>query len=59
MGWDLNPAKTALGLAPTLLIKITHLVSGLIEVQILHVSTQKEINKRQSDREKICERHRA
>ena len=40
--WDLNPV----------LIRITHLVPGLIEVQVLCVSVQKEFSK-QSDREEI------
>ena len=33
-----------------LLIKITHGVSGLTEVQVLYVSVQKEFSERQSDR---------
>ena len=42
--------KLRLGLEPTLLIGITHLVSGFNEAQILDVSSQKEFSERQSDR---------
>ena len=44
--WDLNPAKTH-----SLPTKITHLVSGLNEAQVLCLSAQKEFSKRQSDRQ--------
>jgi len=49
--WDSNPAK-ALPETQThdLLIKITHLVFGLTEDQVLCVSWQKEFSGRQSDR---------
>ena len=40
--WVLNPW--------CLLIKITHLLSGLTAVQVLHVSVQKGFSERQSDR---------
>ena len=43
--WDSNPAKTH-----GLLIEITHLFSGLNEVQVLDVSSQKKFSERQSDR---------
>ena len=33
-----------------LLIEIRHLVSGLIETQVLNISLQKEFSERQSDR---------
>ena len=46
-------------------MRITHLVSGLTEVQGLCVSAQKEFSKRQSDRQErvllrwdMCERHK-
>ena len=42
--WDLNPR---------FLIRITHQVSGLTEVQVLPASEQKEFSERQSDREEI------
>ena len=35
------------------LIKITYLVSGLTEVQVLYVSAQKEFSKRQNDRQEV------
>ena len=47
-------SKARLRLEPTVfLIKITHLVSGLAEVQVLSVSAQKEFSERQSDRQEI------
>ena len=46
--WDLNPGKTH-GL-PT---KITHLISGLSEAQVLDVSSQKEFLERQTDRQEV------
>ena len=46
--WDSNPAKT-LGLPA----KITHLISGLNEAQVLCVSVQKEFSKRQSGSHKV------
>ena len=45
--------KPSLGLKPMVLIRITHPVSGLTEVQFLHVSTQKELSERQSDQQEI------
>ena len=42
--WDLNS---------WFLIRITQLVSGLTEVQVLHASVQKEFSKRHSDRQEI------
>lgn len=50
-GWDSNPAKTLLGTwTHDLLIRITHPMSGLTEVQVLCVSAQKEFSERQGDR---------
>ena len=49
---DSNPAKTLLGiLTHSLFIRITHLVCGLSEAQVLCVSAQKEFSKRQSERQ--------
>ena len=45
--------KLRLGLEPSLLTKITHLVSGLNEPQAVYVSVQKEFSKRQSDRQEV------
>ena len=42
--WDLNPMFS---------IRITHPVSGVTEVQVLHTSSQKEFIERQSDRQEI------
>ena len=43
--WALNLAKVG-----GLLTEVTHLVSGLNEVQVLDVSSQKKFRGRQSDR---------
>ena len=43
--WDLN---TRFKLA------LTHLMSGLTEVQVLYASNQKEFSERQSDRQEIA-----
>ena len=52
--WDSNPAKTQIGTwTHGLLIRITHLVSGLTEAQVLCVSAQKEFSERQSDRQEV------
>ena len=59
--WDLKPAKTqigtcthGLGLEPScLLVRITYLVSGLTEAQVLNISVQKEFIKRQNDRQEV------
>ena len=49
--------KLRLGLEPTFfffpLIRITHMVSGLTEAQVLCVSAEKEFRERQSDRQEI------
>ena len=51
-GRDLSLDRTQMGLTWThsLLIVITHLVSGLKEAEVLYVSLQKEFSERQSDR---------
>ena len=53
-GRDLNLAKTLFG-TPThgLLIRVTHLVSGLTEAQVLYISALKEFSERQSDRQEV------
>ena len=58
MNWDLNPhARTQTQpkprLGPTVLIRITHPMSGLTEAQVLHASSQKEFSERQGDRQEI------
>ena len=55
LAWDSNEAKLCLGLKPTWLgLKPSqnpwYLVSGLNEAQVLDVSPQKELSRRQSDR---------
>ena len=53
-GQDSNPDKTQYGTSiHSLLIRITHLVSGLTDAQVLSVSPQKEFSKRQSDRQEV------
>lgn len=41
--WDLNPCS----------FRITHLVTGLTEAQVLRVSAQRESSERQSDRQEV------
>ena len=48
----MNLAKPRLGLEPKE-VRITHPVSRLTEVLVLHVSEQKEFSERQGDRQEI------